>query len=88
MINTDLQILNSKNKKVGTLHIKVYWKDYKEPFRDRIEDAEMTKNWEFQTTKKIADSIKVRELGLTAAFNIFDYDRDQEISYADFKYTI
>ena len=39
MINELLSINNAKNIKIGSLAVKIYWKDYKEPFKTKVEDA-------------------------------------------------
>jgi hypothetical protein len=82
LINQEFAVTNYKNKKVGSVHIKIYWKDFKEPLRNRIEDVEMTKNWEYQTKKKIVDCFMAKHINnLKTAFNVCDHDGDQEISF-------
>ena len=72
MINTDIHILDVNQKLVGALHVKIYWKDYKEPYKTRMEDAEMTKIWEHKVSERIANALKEKELNLAQAFNIID----------------
>lgn len=71
-------LFNSNGMSVGQLQVKIAWSDSKQ---DEIGyGTPMTRVWEVELYKKIAENLKQRGLNIDNSFNIFDQDNDGLIS--------
>ena len=74
IISESLSLTNSRGIKVGTLWIKIFWKDHREQQRKKQAPTEFVQNWDTQMTKQIAEKLKKINLSINQAFSMFDTD--------------
>ena len=84
LVGDEFPIVNMKNERVGVLYLNIFWEEV------NIQEEEEDLPYETEAYKdalvlKLANVLKSKGLNLDSAFNIFDMDRNNEISIDNFK---
>ena len=85
LVQGEFPIVNMKNEKVGILNLNIFWEEINTK-DDEDEDLPYeTEAYKDALVLKLAKALKAKGLNLESAFNIFDMDRNNEISIDNFK---
>ena len=84
LVQGEFPIVNMKNEKVGILNLNIFWEEVntKEEEEDLPYETEAYKD---ALLLKLAKALKEKGLNLDSAFNIFDMDKNNEITIDNFK---
>ena len=84
LVQGEFAIVNMNNEKVGMLNLNIFWEEVntKEEEEDLPYETEAYKD---ALLLKLAKALKEKGLNLDSAFNIFDMDKNNEITIDNFK---
>jgi protein fantom len=86
LVQGDFPIVNMNNQKVGILRVNIFWEEINvggnEIFREMPYETEAYKD---ELIVRLANALKSKGLNLDSAFNIFDMDKNNEITLENFK---
>ena len=84
LVQGEFAIVNMQNEKVGMLNLNIFWEEVNT--KDEEEDLPYeTEAYKDALVLKLAKALKDKGLNLDSAFNIFDMDKNNEITIDNFK---
>ena len=85
LVQGEFPIVNKKNEKVGILNLNIFWEEINTKDDEEEDLPYETEAYKDALVLKLAKALKAKGLNLESAFNIFDMDRNNEISIDNFK---
>ena len=85
LVQGEFPIVNKKNEKVGLLNLNIFWEEVNTNDEEEEDLPYETEAYKDALVLKLAKALKAKGLNLESAFNIFDMDRNNEISIDNFK---